>query len=127
MTKNDILQQLEVQYQFFLDFIEGLHQKDYLYSYQQKWTAGQQLKHLVLSVQPLVQLYKMSSAAIEQMFGKTDRANQSYQQLTAAYLEKLNEGGKAPSRFLPDPVSSEQKRRTIQKTTGINRSTKSYY
>jgi len=109
MTKAEITLQLELHYNSFLDYLKELSEKEYQYSYQHKWTAGQQLEHIVKSVEPLVKLYSMSPAAIEQMFGKTNQPNQSYEQLTATYKEKLAVGGKAPSRFLPVPNTFDQR------------------
>jgi len=109
MTKHEIIQQLEHRYASFLTYLEGLTLAEYQYKYQQKWSASQQLEHIIKSVTPLVQIYKMSPAAIEKMFGKTSRTNQSYEQLTASYLKKLVAGGKAPSRFLPDSNSDTQR------------------
>ena len=115
MTKSEIIQQLEKQYSAFIRYVKGLDEEAFQYSYQQKWTAGQQIQHLVLSVAPLVRFYGMSASAIDQLFGKTDRANHSYQQLTDTYIEQLAEGGQAPSRFLPEPVAFEQKAELIKK------------
>lgn len=101
MTKKEIIHQLEIHYTAFLACVSKLPEQQYQYSHQQKWTAGQQLDHLIKSIDPLVKFYGMSPQAMEQMFGKTKRANQFYKQLTTNYQEELAAGGKAPSRFLP--------------------------
>ena len=109
MTKKEIIHQLEIHYTAFLAYISKLPEKQYLHSHQHKWTAGQQLEHLIKSVDPLVKFYSMSPQAIEHMFGKTNRTNQSYKQLTANYQKQLAAGGKAPNRFLPTPSTFDQR------------------
>ena len=115
MTKKEIIHQLDIHYTAFLAYVSGLSEGKYQYSYQQKWTAGQQLEHIIKSIAPLVQFYSLSPSAMEKIFGKTQRTNQSYEQLTANYQEKLAAGGKAPSQFLPKPNSFEQRTASLTK------------
>jgi hypothetical protein len=109
MNKQDIIEALTKNHTSFIHYINGLPEEDYAFSRNQKWTAGQQLAHIVLCVKPLVQVYSMDKAMIGQTFGKADRPSRTYEVLLANYLQKLNEGGKAPTRFVPEPALPEQK------------------
>lgn len=88
-------------YSSFADHIDSLTIDEYCFSNGQKWTAAQQLEHIVLCVKPLVMVFSMDKATIEQTFGRTDREGRTYEALLSDYFAKLNEGGKAPARFLP--------------------------
>jgi hypothetical protein len=104
MDKQAITDLLTNKYSLFVNYINSLTAEEYNFSYQQKWTAGQQLGHIALCVKPLVQVYSMDKPIIEQSFGRTDREKHTYEGLLNIYLEKLKEGGKAPARFLPENV-----------------------
>lgn len=109
MNKTEIKNSLEKRYSTFADYINGLSNDEFLFAYQSKWTAGQQLKHIVLCVNPLVKVFGMPNTMIEQNFGTTDARGRTYDELLADYLEKLHHGGKAPNPFMPEIVSENEK------------------
>jgi hypothetical protein len=101
MNRREIVLELKVSYMEFMAVINDMTEAEYTYQFQDKWSAAHQLEHIVLCVEPLVQVYGMNPTAIEQMFGKTDRPNKSYEDLKDLYISKLQGGGKAPDSFLP--------------------------
>jgi hypothetical protein len=109
MDKQEITSLLSANYASFINYINSLSEEAFLYRYQEKWSAGQQLSHIVLCVKPLVMVFSMDKAAIEQHFGKKEKTIIGYDALLKATLQKLEEGGKAPERFLPEIISFEQK------------------
>ena len=119
MDKQTIINSLTDNYNSFVKYVTELTQVEYLHNYQQKWTAGQQLEHIVLCVKPLVQVFSLDKQIIEQNFGKTDRQNRSYQILLDTYLEKLKEGGKAPDRFVPETNLSNDREILIDTLTKL--------
>lgn len=109
MDKQEITSLLSANYASFVNYIYDLTEEAYLYRYQEKWSAGQQLSHIVLCVKPLLMVFNMDAGEIGQRFGKTDKRNAEYDELMEIYLQKLSDGGKAPERFLPETISFEQK------------------
>jgi hypothetical protein len=114
MNKQEISSLLSTTYTSFVNYIGSLTEEEYLYHHKEKWSAGQQLAHIVLCVKPIVMVFSMDKTAIEQRFGKTERTNIEYNALEEIYLQKLKEGGKAPERFLPETISFEQKKTLSQ-------------
>jgi hypothetical protein len=113
-NKKEITTALEKEYKSFIAYQTGLSTDEFLFKHQSKWSAAQQLKHLVLSVKPLVLVFGMPTAVIEKNFGLAKAPSSTYNVLVNNYLEKLKEGGKAPSRFLPEPVSENEKTELLQ-------------
>ena len=109
MNKQMIIDLLTKNYTSFVDHINGLTNEEFLFRYEEKWTAGQQLEHMVLCTKPILYVYSMDKATIEQNFGKTDRPGNTYEFLFNDYKEKIKAGGKAPDRFVPPAVLTEQK------------------
>jgi hypothetical protein len=115
MDKQAIIDALYRNHSSFADYISQLSPGAFLYHYQDKWTAGQQLAHIVLCVSPLAKVFSMDAASVEQNFGACDRGSRSFDAMKADYKEKLQAGGKAPDRFLPEPVPGDQKEPLIAK------------
>ncbi len=109
MTKQAITDLLVKNYTTFIDYINGLTSEEYVFAYEQKWTAGQQLKHIVLCVKPLVQVYGMEKQQINKTFGSTDKQGLSYDDLLATYEEKLKQSYNTPSKYLPESVALEER------------------
>jgi hypothetical protein len=109
MNKTEIKDSLEKGYLIFAKYISELSKDEFSFTHQSKWSAGQQLKHIVLCVNPLVQVFGMPKAMIEQNFGTTEIPSRTYDKLLADYLEKLNQGGKAPNQYVPEIVSENEK------------------
>jgi len=101
MNKEQISQQLASHYASFAAYINSLSDAGYNHSRPGKWSAAQQLNHMVLSVKPLAQVSAMDKAMIAASFGTTNAAGRSYNDLLTAYLDKLHAGGRAPERFVP--------------------------
>ena len=114
MNKTEIKLELEKEYTNFITFLNGLSTDEFLFTHESKWSAGQQLVHLLLSVKPIVRVFEMPTALIEKKFGKIEVPSVTFNMLTERYLEKLNEGGKAPNRFLPELVTEIEKTGLIQ-------------
>lgn len=101
MTKQIIINSLTEKYGDFVSFINVLTTDKYLYSHKEKWTAEQQLEHIILCVKPLVQVFNMDKENIRKTFGQTDKKSRSYEIVLKEYIEKLTSGEKAPERFIP--------------------------
>ena len=110
MTTKEITPALTKQYQEFTSYIENLSDKEFLYApAPTKWTSGQQLQHLIMSVSPLVKALSLPTFALGLLFGKANRKSKSYEELVAKYNLKLQNGGVAPARFAPALPKPNQK------------------
>lgn len=109
MDIETIIKELIEKHNSFIDYINNLTSEEYFYRFEQKWTAEQQLEHIVLCTQPLLQVYSMEKSMIEKHFGKTERQGNTYKTLLENYKQKLNEGGKAPERFVPTTSEKNSK------------------
>jgi hypothetical protein len=109
MTRQQITTRLNENHKVFIDYMNSLSEKDFMYAPKEKWTAGQQLEHILLSVKPLVQVLMLPNFAIKMWFGKSNRQGKTYDELIAKYKSKLQLGGRASGRFVPKPVIFQQR------------------
>jgi hypothetical protein len=114
MEKQIILHKINENHKSFIDYLSNLAKEEFEYSDDQKWTAGQQLEHIVLSVRPLVQFFSLDKTIIEQRYGTTSRQNRSYEDLLGNYIEKLTAGGKAPDKYVPETNSINERENLIE-------------
>lgn len=109
MTKQMIQDELTKRYDIFIRFIGGLTAEEYLMRNNGKWTAEQQLQHIILCVRPLVQVFSLDKDIIGQTFGRTDKKSRDYETMQIDYTGKLAGGGKAPDRFVPEATATESR------------------
>lgn len=110
MIKTNLKRQLKENYDSFISFIESLSKENYHLKPNEKWSAGEHLAHLVLSVRPLIAAMQLDKTEMQTKFGSAEQVMRSYEDMRALYFEKLTLGGKAPKRF--DPAFHEQVNRT---------------
>lgn len=99
----------------FVNYISNLTQEDYDFSYQNKWSSGQHLDHIIKSVAVLAKALAMPKAVLKYKFGKANRASRNIDEIVSKYLEKLKTAKPTPSRFQPDIVPFKQKEKAINK------------
>lgn len=108
MTKSILIDQFEQAHMDLIRYVQTLPDAAYLYSYAGKWTAGQQIAHIILCLQVTGKAL-LPADVIEQRFGKIDRPEMTFEELVGYYQAGLRDGGKAPERFLPPATGIEQR------------------
>jgi DinB superfamily len=111
MTKEQIINKLKSNHQEFLNYIDTLSETQFNFAPAEKWTAGQQLEHIMLSVKPLAQGFILPKFMLKIIFGTANRPSKTYDELVAKYKSKLESGGRASGAFIPKPVGFDAKNR----------------
>jgi hypothetical protein len=109
MTKPEIKIHLIESHQNFINYIDKLTETDFLFSLNGKWTAGQQMDHIFLSVQILSRALRLPKFFLSYKFGKSNRPTRDYDTVVKKYRDKLQAGGLAPSLFIPPAIPFKQK------------------
>lgn len=115
MKTSELQQKLKESYVHFIGTINRVSDTDFTKSVNQKWTAGQQLDHIIKSVAPVNQAFALPGFVLKLSFGKANRPSRTYDQLVTKYQAKLSEGGIAPGRFVPASISVSQRTALISK------------
>jgi hypothetical protein len=109
MNREEIKTRLKDNHRQFTELILSLGDNDFLFSVNDKWTAGQQLDHIYRSVSPLTHALTLPKLLIRLVIGKANRPSKDYVTLIIKYKSKLAGGGRAGRRYLPKPVALNQK------------------
>jgi DinB superfamily len=114
MNKQQIADKLRENHQKFTDYILSLNEQDFMFATYNKWTAGQQLDHILRGVSPVKMALSLPKFVPKLLFGKPNRSSTSYENLVSNYQGNLALGGKASAKFIPPKISFD-KREIIQK------------
>lgn len=113
--KPQIIFALNEKIDAFNNYIEPLSKEQFEATPNGKWSAAQNLDHLIRSIKPLQLAYRLPKFALLILFGKTNRPSRTYDELVTKYKTKLTAGGKASGPFIPPFISFEKKEVLIRK------------
>jgi hypothetical protein len=102
MNKDELQQNLVKHYADFVEYINSMSQDEVNASYNGKWSPAKQVDHLVRSVAPVRLALTLPSFTLRILFGSANRPSRKYDELVAKYHTKLQAGGQASGRFIPD-------------------------
>lgn len=108
MTKRHIQNELTHRHITFAEYIMSLDKLDFEYSYDGRWTAGQQLVHILKSTKPVLMALRLPPILLRLLFGLSLRRSSTYANLVSRYKGALANGGKAARQFQPGTVSYGQ-------------------
>lgn len=113
MTIRELQEKLNESHTQFIHTIRQVADADFTRSVNNKWTAGQQLEHIIKSVAPVNLALRLPRVLLRLAFGKANRPSRTYDQLVEKYRFKLSQGGRAPSRFVPRAVALAEREELI--------------
>ncbi|HRJ29502.1 MAG TPA: DinB family protein [Cyclobacteriaceae bacterium] len=119
MNKTQITVLLTQKHNAFMEEIKHLSDNDFIVAPSGKWSAGQQLDHIVRSAGPVNLAFSLPGFFLTLAFGKANRPSRTYDGVVEKYQAKLALGGKAPSQFIPKRVSVNQRNQLIKKLERI--------
>jgi hypothetical protein len=118
MKRQELIEQLQNHHQAFIEYINSLTDEEFLVSHHAKWTAGQQLQHICLSVRPVNLALLIPKFMLRLLFGKPLK-KRNYEELVKAYQNVLHKGGKAGTPYIPKSVRIHQKQKLISDLTKL--------
>ena len=90
MEISELQRKLKESHVHFIGTINRVDDADFTKSVNQKWTAGQQLDHIIKSVSPVNLALSLPAFVLKMSFGKANRPSRTYEQL----VEKVPEQAK---------------------------------
>src|SRR5690349_16302690 len=90
-------------------YIQSLDESSFERAPVGKWNAGQQLDHLLRSIQPLNIAYRLPHFVLKTVFGVANRQSKTYDGLVEKYESRLAQGGGASGRYIPKPIAYSKK------------------
>lgn len=95
LSKSDILNRLETAHQHLIQTVSTMSEEQFLLVGSEGWSAADHLKHLLLSVKPLVKALQFPHEQMTAMFGDAERPSMSYEEMIAVYQARIQAGLRA--------------------------------
>lgn len=111
--KEQLITAIRQQFGAFADLIRQWPDATFEAMPESKWSAGQQLDHLIRSVKPVNLAFRLPTWLLRIVFGKPNRGSRTYSGLVEKYLQKLNAGGVASGPFVPPAIPLAKKQHLL--------------
>lgn len=113
LHQHEIQSLLNKSFDNFVDFVNTLPDIRFTASPYGKWSAGQQLDHLIKSARPVSSALGFPKVTLL-YFGTSSAPSRSYDKLAADYQQLLNHGAKAGRAYQPGVVYPAQRPALLQ-------------
>ena len=114
MKKTEIAKEFKEKANDFVFYVNTLSDQDFEKVINDKWSPGQQLEHIYLSTKPIEQVFLLPKFLLNIFFGKPKQTSKSYNEVVTDYQKILDNGGTAPSKFIPKQTGIDKKERLIK-------------
>lgn len=104
MTKQVIIKELSERHINFADYVLSLSYKEFMFSFQNKWTAGQHMDHILRATSILPLAFNVPKFISGLIIGKAKRPSVEYSDLVLKYTFKLEKGARANNVFVPGKI-----------------------
>ena len=100
--------------------INNLNEENFEVNNQKKWSAGQDLVHLI-KVLGIVNIgFALPKIFLRLLYGTNKKEARSYDHLQTLYKNALAGGAKSPSIYIPKPVLFKDKNALVEKHISLN-------
>ncbi|MBV8255694.1 MAG: DinB family protein [Chitinophaga sp.] len=113
LNQHEIRSLLSKSFDNMVDYVNTLSDHRFTASPYGKWSAGQQLDHLIKSVRPVSSAMGFPKFTLR-YFGVSQQPSRSYDLVVSQYLEKLNSGATATVPYQPGVIYNAQRPVLIQ-------------
>lgn len=91
MNKTEIIESLELKHKELFTWLENYPDQKWVLGPKDKWTTGQHILHLVISIRMLNKALSMPKFLLKYKFGKSNRPSRSYKEVAKRYEDRLAE------------------------------------
>ncbi|MEM6698563.1 MAG: DinB family protein [Bacteroidota bacterium] len=110
MNKSSLATQLSKAYAPILEMANTITEDHFNFKpSKNRWTAGQQLQHLIISTQVFNKAIRTPKSILQKKFGLNEEPQRDYEKIVEQYQMKLKEGGTAPSKYAPSILDFSNK------------------
>jgi DinB superfamily len=121
-SKSTIINSLKNSAYQFNELISNLNREEFEINMNHKWSAGQDLVHLIKLLRILNIAYLIPKPLLGLLYGINKKEQRSFEHMQSLYKNALANGAKSPSIYIPKPVLFANKSSLIKKHQALNES-----
>lgn len=110
MNKQELVKRLNTSFAELIKAGEAVKQENFNVSKNNKWTAAENLAHLVTSTKMTIAGYTLPKILPALLYGKTKAGSRSFEDIVALYKGALQNGGKASGVYVPKKTDYNKER-----------------
>lgn len=117
MDKEHIISAIVSNHDAFFEKMDLLSDEDFTKQPGDKWSASQQLDHIIKSVKPVDMAFGLPMFVLKMKFGVANRPSKSYDELVTKYLNALQKKSDftMPSEYIPNQIPLERRQKASEK------------
>jgi hypothetical protein len=113
MTKEEILTAAEHAFNHLTQACAGVNERLFFDRPGHKWSIAENVQHLIISTNTTTLAYSLPKFLVKIIGGTPNRPSRSFDELSAKYHKKLEEGGQASGRYIPKPIEVKYGRQKL--------------
>ena len=102
ITKARLIDLLKDSNRRVTEWFTAIPAADFFTRHGEIWSASDNVDHLVRAHKPVAMALKLPKITLRAMFGKSEKAPVSYEELCQNYRDEIAKGAQASGRYLPD-------------------------
>lgn len=110
MNKQELLKKLNTSFAELIKTADAVKPENFNISKNNKWTAGENLAHLVTSTKMTIMGFTLPKLVPALLYGKTRNGSRSYEEIVTLYKNALQNGAKASGVYVPKKVDYKKER-----------------
>src|SRR5688572_13639943 len=116
LSNDEIIIELDDACAKFIGFSTEIDTHTFYFQPGNKWSIAQNVEHLVISANTTRLAFSLPKFIVKIYSGKPNRPSRSYDELVNKYKRKLQQGGKASGRFIPQKIREAKEKSTMLET-----------
>ena len=108
MSKEEIIKELDNACLTFIEFCSATDTRTFHFQPEEKWSIAQNVEHLIISANTTKLAFSLPKFIVKIYAGKPNRNSGTYDELVNKYKLKLQQGGKASGRFIPQKIRENE-------------------
>ncbi|MEP7324231.1 MAG: DinB family protein [Saprospiraceae bacterium] len=109
MNSTTIKLNIQASHDKLINTVASLTPEECMEPPEDKWTGLQHIRHIELSISPVVKLLGNREKYFSRNFGESVEGSKPYDIIEAVYIKLLEPGMMAPQPFMPPVLSYEEK------------------
>lgn len=100
-TKPQTINLLNESFEQLLQASSGVHDAQYNFSKEQKWSTAENVQHLINATRMTHLAFSLPKIFPQLLYGKSNRASHTFTKVVDTYHKKLQQGAKASGLYVP--------------------------
>jgi len=110
LPKEELIRELNDACSEFIEFCSHIDSRIFYFQPEEKWSIAQNVEHLIISANTTRPAFSLPKFIVKMYAGRPNRASRSYDELVSKYKLKLQQGGKASGRFIPQKIRENEEK-----------------